>query len=82
MILTALGISLAGCVSQSDRRAATIQGACDSFERPPHAIKGKTRSDQRWADGQIESGVSACGWARPGPHPDDVKRSARRNGTV
>jgi hypothetical protein len=80
LIAVAIGINLGACVSSSDRRAATIKGACDSFVPPPHAIKGKTRSDQRWISGTVESGVSACGWARPAPHPDDVKRARRAAG--
>jgi hypothetical protein len=65
MILMGLGVSLGACVSTSDRRAATIKGACDAFERPVTIVLGKRRTDQRWIDGQIESGVSACGWPRP-----------------
>jgi hypothetical protein len=65
MILAGLGISLGACVSQSDKRAATIKGACDSFVAPVSVVQGKARRDQRWIDGQVESGVSACGWRRP-----------------
>lgn len=67
MMLVILGTSLGACVSQSDRRAATIRGACDSFVAPLNTVLGKRRQDQRWIDGQIESGVSACGWRRPSP---------------
>jgi hypothetical protein len=56
---------LAGCQTVSDRRAATLKGACDSFVAPRDVVLGKRRTDQRWIDGTIESGVSACGWARP-----------------
>jgi major membrane immunogen (membrane-anchored lipoprotein) len=56
---------LTACQSSSDKRAATIKGACDSFVAPVNVVQGKTRTDQRWVDGQIESGVSACGWRRP-----------------
>lgn len=65
MTLAVLGTSLAGCVSTSDRRAASIKGACDSFVAPREVVLGKRRQDQRYIDGVIESGVSACGWARP-----------------
>lgn len=78
MTLTGIGISLAACVSQSDRRAATIQGACDSFVAPVQVVGGKTRRDQRWIDGQIESGVSACGW----PRPTGGKRPSNSGGRV
>jgi hypothetical protein len=65
MMLVASGVSLAGCVSTSDQKAATLTGACNSFVAPLEEVRGRTRRDQRWIDGQIESGVSACGWRRP-----------------
>jgi major membrane immunogen (membrane-anchored lipoprotein) len=58
-------ILLTACQSSSDKRAATIKGACDSFVAPGSVVHGNTHTDQRWIDGQIESGVSACGWRRP-----------------
>jgi hypothetical protein len=65
MMLVGIGTSLGACVSTSDKRAASIKGACDSFVAPGVPVVGKRRQDQRWIDGQIESGVSACGWKRP-----------------
>jgi hypothetical protein len=65
MTLVGIGTSLGACVSTNDKRAASIKGACDSFVAPQDVVLGKRRQDQRWIDGQIESGVSACGWRRP-----------------
>jgi hypothetical protein len=39
------------------------------MERPPHVILGKTQTDQDWIDGEVEAGVAACGFPRPGPRP-------------
>lgn len=65
LLLVLLASALASCQTASDRRAATLKGACDSFVAPRDVVEGKRRTDQRWIDGQVESGVSACGWARP-----------------
>lgn len=62
MIATIAALMLSACVSD---RAASIKGACDAFQAPAAPVRGKARADQRWIDGQIESGVSACGWRRP-----------------
>jgi hypothetical protein len=64
-ISVAIGASQMACVSASDRRAASIKGACDSFVAPREVVLGKRRVDQKWIDGTIESGVSACNWPRP-----------------
>jgi hypothetical protein len=73
-MLAVLGISLGACVSASDKKAASIGGACNAFEPATQVVEGKTRVDQRWIDGQIESGVSACGFSRPKPKQQTVAR--------
>lgn len=32
-------------------------------------VLGKTQYDQDWVDNQVEGGVAACGFPRPGPRP-------------
>jgi hypothetical protein len=44
-------------------------GECKIKEPPPHVILGKTQVDQDWVDGEIEVGVTVCGFPRPGPRP-------------
>jgi hypothetical protein len=62
ILLFVVAIFLAGCQTSG---AASIRGACDSFEAPTFPVKGKARRDQLWIDGTTEAGVSACRWARP-----------------
>lgn len=62
MVLGLLALGLGGCMTTS---AASIRGACDSFERPEYAVRGVSREDRRWIAGQIETGVTVCGWSRP-----------------
>lgn len=50
----------------------SLDGAKAAFEAPPYAVKGKTSYDQRWIDGQVESGVAAYGWTRPKPRPPEM----------
>lgn len=57
-----VGLALGGCVSTD---AASIKGACDAFEAPRQAVRGVSREDRRWIAGQVEAGISACGWSRP-----------------
>lgn len=44
-------------------------GECKIKEPPPHVILGKTQTDQDWIDGEVEVGVTVCGFPRPGPRP-------------
>lgn len=60
-------MSLAGCATFN--QALSIKGACDSFQAPKFAVKGKTRPDQLWVDDTTESGIAACKWQRPKPRP-------------
>jgi hypothetical protein len=55
--------------------ASVTGGECHVFERPEYAIKGATHYDQRWADGNTEAGVGACGWERPKPRPPELDQA-------
>lgn len=65
-----LGMSaflLAGCMTTGP--SSVKGGECRIFERPEYAVRGKTRYDQDWVDGNIEAGVGGCGWRRPKTRP-------------
>lgn len=44
---------------------ASVQGECGVFNDPGFAVQGKRIKDSKWIDGQIEKGISVCGWSRP-----------------
>ena len=60
--------------------ASVTGGECRVFERPEYVVKGAAPYDQKWVDGNIEAGVSGCGWDRPKLRPPelDQRRSAPR----
>jgi hypothetical protein len=58
--------------------ASVSGGECKVFERPEYAIKGATTYDQRWADGNTEAGVGACGWERPKPRPPELDQRRQK----
>lgn len=62
VMVALLGLSVGGCVTTG---AASVKGACDAFEAPQTVIQGISREDRRWIAGQVEAGVTACGWSRP-----------------
>lgn len=65
-------LALAGCASGGNLKIATIEGACEVFEPPKYAVKGVTRYDQRWIDGNTEAGIGACRWPRPQARPAEL----------
>jgi hypothetical protein len=44
------------------------------FERPDYAVLGQTRYDQNWIDSNTEAGVAPCGWQRPKPRRQALRR--------
>lgn len=46
------------------------------FEAPQFAVRGQTRYDQNWIDGNTEAGVAGCGWKRPQVRPAELGRAA------
>lgn len=70
-----LKFSQTDCASDPECQAKLKQAAdasCEAFQRPPYAIKGATPYDQRWADGNTEAGIGACGWPRPEARPPSL----------
>lgn len=59
---------LTGCASNKEFATLT-GGACSAFPEPAYQIKGRTKTDQRWADETTEAGVAGCGWKRPAHRP-------------
>lgn len=74
----AVAFVVSACQTTGTGPASIAGGECRVFLAPPHAIKGKTRSDQAYVDDVTESGVASCGWKRPAPHPDDKPRVAAK----
>jgi len=76
-LLFALAVFLGGC--QNKALITSIPGGESKvFERPEYEVRGQTRYDQNWIDSQIEGGVAAFRWDRPGPRPPELDAPANK----
>jgi hypothetical protein len=69
-IIGALAVTLGAC--GTNPKGSVLGGDCKAFEPPTYVVKGKAQYDQDWIDGNIEAGVGACNWPRPGARPPDL----------
>lgn len=76
MLLLPAAALLSGCETTSEALHSIPGGECKAFERPPYAVKGKTRYDQGVVDNFVETGVGACHWDRPARRPPELDRPA------
>lgn len=76
LALCACAVLLGAC--QTTGTSSIEGGESRVFERPPWIVLGKTEYDQRWIDSQIEGGVAAFKWERPGPRPAYIDAPVRK----